>query len=91
MNLHDVVFHGAAIWMTVLAGACIAMIVGQPSALVRIAVLDLLTVIVIGLMLVYSTQRGTEYLLDVALALAILSFLATLAAARFHGRGSLFR
>lgn len=91
MNLHDVVFHGAAIWMTGLAGACIAMIVRQPSALVRIAVLDLLTVIVIGLMLVFSTQRGTEYLLDVALALAILSFLATLAAARFHGRGSLFR
>lgn len=91
MNLHEVVFHGAAIWMTILAGACIGMIVRETSALVRIAVLDLLTVIVIGLLLVYSTAQGDEYLLDVALALAVLSFLATLAAARFHGRGSLFR
>lgn len=91
MNLHDVVFHGAAIWMTVLAGACIAMIVRDASALVRIAVLDLLTVIVIGLMIIYAVAQGKEYLLDVALALGVLSFLATLAAARFHGRGSLFR
>jgi multicomponent Na+:H+ antiporter subunit F len=92
VNVHPVVFHASAIWMTILAGICIAMIVRPSSAaLVRILVLDLLTMVVIGLLLLYATSRGIESLIDVALAIAILSFLGTLAAARFHSRGSLFR
>ena len=89
--IHDVVFHAGSIWLTLLAGVCIAMIVRAPTVLVRILLLDLLTSIIIGLLLLAAATQGVPYLLDVALGLAVLAFLGTLAAARFHGRGSLFR
>ena len=89
--IHDVVFHAGSIWLTLLAASCIAMIVRAPSVLVRILLLDLLTSIIIGLLLLAAATQGVPYLLDVALALAVLSFLGSLAGARFHGRGSLFR
>jgi multicomponent Na+:H+ antiporter subunit F len=89
--IHDVVFHAGAVWLMLLAGSCVAMIVRAETVLVRILLLDLLTSVIVGLMLLAAATQGVPYLLDVALALAVLSFLATLAASRFHGRGSLFR
>ena len=89
--IHDVVFHAGSIWLTLLAGFCIANIARRQTVLVRILLLDLLTSVIIGLMLLAAATQGVPYLLDVALGLAVLSFLGTLAAARFHGRGSLFR
>ena len=89
--IHDVVFHAGSIWLTVLAAVCIALIVRQRTVLVRVVLLDLLTSVIIGLLLLSAATQGVPYLLDVALALAVLSFLGSLAAARFHGRGSLFR
>jgi multicomponent Na+:H+ antiporter subunit F len=89
--IHDVVFHAGSIWLTVLAAVCVALIVRQRTVLVRVVLLDLLTSVIIGLLLLSAATQGVPYLLDVALALAVLSFLGSLAAARFHGRGSLFR
>lgn len=89
--VHEVVFHVGAIWLTVLVGATIAMMVRSDSMSVRILMLDLLTILIVGLLLLYATSYEVEFLIDVALAVAILSFLGTLAAARYYGRGSLFR
>ena len=89
--IHDVVFHAGSVWLTLLAACCIGMILRAPTVLTRILLVDLLTSVIIGLLLLSAATQGVPYLLDVALALAVLSFLGTLAAARFHGRGSLFR
>jgi multicomponent Na+:H+ antiporter subunit F len=89
--IHDVVFHAGSIWLTLLAASCIAMIVRERTVLVRVLLLDLLTSVIIGLLILAAATQGVPYMLDVALALAVLSFLGSLAAARFHGRGSLFR
>lgn len=89
--IHDIVFHAGSIWLTLLAASCIAMIVRERTVLTRILLLDLLTSVIIGLLLLSAATQGVPYLLDVALGLAVLSFLGSLAAARFHGRGSLFR
>ncbi len=89
--IHDVVFHAGSIALTVLAGCCIAMLVRASGVLVRVLLLDLLTSVIIGLLLLAAAAQGVPYLIDVALALAVLSFLGSLAAARFYGRGSLFR
>lgn len=89
--IHDAVFYAGSIWLTVLAGLCIAMIVRGSGVLVRVLLLDLLTSVIIGLLLLSAATEGVPYLIDVALGLAVLSFLGSLAAARFYGRGSLFR
>ncbi len=61
------------------------------DVLERIVALDLLTVICVALLALLSFLRGVSYYLDVALALAALSFVATLAAARSEGGGGPFR
>jgi multicomponent Na+:H+ antiporter subunit F len=47
-------------------------------------------VIVIGLLALLSYLRDRSYYLDASLALALLSFVATLAAARYYGEGGPF-
>lgn len=57
----------------------------------RIVALDLITVICVGLLALLSYLREVSYYLDAALALAALSFVATLAAARSDRGGGPFR
>jgi multicomponent Na+:H+ antiporter subunit F len=48
--------------------------------------------IVIGLLVLLSDVERVPYFLDAALVLALLSFVATVAAARYHeSEGELFR
>lgn len=51
---------------------------------------DLLASIVIALLALLSYLRHTSYYLDAALALALLSFVSTLAAARHYAEGGPF-
>jgi multisubunit Na+/H+ antiporter MnhF subunit len=50
----------------------------------RILALDLLTLILIGLLALAAGEDQRAYALDAALALALLSFVATLAASRYY-------
>jgi multicomponent Na+:H+ antiporter subunit F len=43
-----------------------------------------------GLLVLFSASRNVSYFLDAAFMLAILGFVATLAAARWWGRGRVF-
>jgi multicomponent Na+:H+ antiporter subunit F len=56
----------------------------------RIIVSDLLDSIVIALLALVSYWRETAYYLDAALALALLSFVSTLAAVRHYAEGGPF-
>lgn len=88
--MHTVVFYVAIVWLTLLLGAGIVLVIGARSVLTRIITLDMLILILVALLAVFSDSEGVPYLLDAALALAVLSFTATLAAARFHAKGRLF-
>lgn len=61
------------------------------DSLERLIALDLLTVICVAVLALLSFLRDVSYYLDVALALAALSFVATLAAAKSDGGGGPFR
>jgi multicomponent Na+:H+ antiporter subunit F len=43
--------------------------------------------VLIGLLAVFAADRGQSYYLDAALVLALVSFVATLALARFYDEG----
>lgn len=57
-----------------------------PSAPDRVVALDLLTTVVIGMIAAYAIATGQPVNIDVAIALAIISFLGTVAFARYVER-----
>jgi multicomponent Na+:H+ antiporter subunit F len=81
---------GALAWMTLLLIAGGLMLLRSRDMLQRIVAFDLLASIVIALLALLSYLRHTSYYLDAALALALLSFVSTLAAARHYAEGGPF-
>jgi multicomponent Na+:H+ antiporter subunit F len=88
--MHDIVFYLAMIWMIVLFCVCVIMIVQAKSGLVRVLALDTLTLVLVGLLIVYSTTTKSSFYLDGALVLALISFISVIAAARYHAERRLF-
>lgn len=82
--MHTAVFYAAALWMTVLLATSIVLVIRAPSILSRILSLDMALLILVALLVLLSTTLRVAYFLDAALALALLSFVTTLAAARYH-------
>jgi multicomponent Na+:H+ antiporter subunit F len=89
--VHTAVFFVAMVWMTGLLVISGIQVIRARSAMVRILALDVLTLILIALLILYADATTTSYYLDAALALTLLSFIATLAAARYHSEGRLFQ
>jgi multicomponent Na+:H+ antiporter subunit F len=88
--MHTIVFYVAAVWMSGLLAVSIVLLIRARSMLSRILTLDMLILILVALLGLFSDSEGVSYLLDAALVLALLSFVATLAAVRFHADGKLF-
>jgi len=70
--------------MTVLLATSIVLVIRASSVLSRILSLDMALLILVALLVLLSATLRVAYFLDAALALALLSFVTTLAAARYH-------
>ena len=88
--MRQIVVVVALAWMTLLLVCGGLMLLRSRDMLQRIVAFDLLASIVIALLALLSYLRHTSYYLDAALALALLSFVSTLAAARHYAEGSPF-
>ena len=62
---------------------CLARAARGPSVADRMVAIDTLTTIVLGMTVVCSALMGLEYLMNLAIALALLGFVGTLALAKF--------
>jgi multicomponent Na+:H+ antiporter subunit F len=82
--IHEIVFYVGIAWLTLLLGATVIAIARAPSPASRILALDLLVLVLIGLLALAAGEDQRSYALDAGLALALLSFVATLAAARYY-------
>lgn len=82
--MSDVVFYAGIAWLAVLLGVTVLVVARARSTTTRILALDLLTLVLIGVLALAAGEDGTSYALDAGLALALLSFVATLAACRYH-------
>ena len=87
----DVALDIAFGWATLLLLAGGWLLLRAPDTLHRVLALDVLVVITIAVLTVLSYQRDVSYYIDAALALALLSFVATLVAARYVTRGGPFQ
>jgi multicomponent Na+:H+ antiporter subunit F len=87
----DVVIMIALACVTAMLVVGGAVLLRARDVLERIVALDLLTVICVALLALLTYLHDVSYYLDAALALAALSFVATLAAVRSDGGGGPFR
>lgn len=88
--MHPFVFYLAVVWLAALLGVLAFTVALARSTGVRILAADTLTLILIALLVLLSHRVGSPYYLDAALALALLSFVATLAIGRYWGLGRPF-
>lgn len=88
--MSDIVFYIAMIWLIGLFCISVIMVAKAQSGLVRIISLDLLSLVLVALLIVYSSTTHTSYYLDAALVLALISFVSVVAAARYHAERRLF-
>jgi multicomponent Na+:H+ antiporter subunit F len=77
-------------WATLLLVAGGWLLLRAPDTLHRVLALDVLVVIVIALLTALSYVKEVSFYVDAALALALLSFIATLVSARYVTRGRPF-
>jgi multicomponent Na+:H+ antiporter subunit F len=80
----------ALVWATVLLLGGSLLLLRARDAMHRILALDVLVSIVVALLTILSYQRDVSYYIDAALALALLSFTATVVVARYVTRGRPF-
>jgi multicomponent Na+:H+ antiporter subunit F len=88
--MHQVVFYAAFVWMTVLLVVSAAAVIRLRSTASRILALDMLTLILVALLVLYADANRTSYYLDAALVLSLLAFVATLVLSRYHGERRIF-
>ena len=88
--MHEIVFFAAFVWMTLLLIVSALAVARLGSTVARILALDMLTLILVALLVLYADWQRAPYFLDAALVLSLLAFTATLVLARFHGEGRVF-
>lgn len=82
--MHPIVFQVCLVALIFFLGAVALLVVRAPSRTLRILALDTLTVILIGLLVLFAIGQESALYLDAALALTLLGFAATLAAIRYR-------
>jgi multicomponent Na+:H+ antiporter subunit F len=89
MSLSDVVSTASFIALTMLSVAlllALVRLIRGPSLPDRVVALDLMTILAAGTTAVYAIAAGQPVFLDVALVVALISFLGTVAFARYLER-----
>jgi multicomponent Na+:H+ antiporter subunit F len=88
--VNEAIFYIALVWMMGLLLTTLVLVIRAETTMTRILALDMVTLVLTGLLILYSTTTDSSYYLHAALALAMLSFLSTLAAARYFSEGRIF-
>ena len=88
--MHEIVFQIATVWMTGLLGVMIVFLIRTRSALSRILALDTVTLLLIAVLILFADSNRSQYYLDAALILALLSFIGVIAAGRYYRSGRPF-
>jgi multisubunit Na+/H+ antiporter MnhF subunit len=83
--MHLGVFYLALAWSAGLIAVMMLLVLCSRSVIARLLALDTLTLLLVALLVVVARHETLTFYLDVALALALVSFIGTLAAARYLG------
>jgi multicomponent Na+:H+ antiporter subunit F len=86
--MHETFFTLAIVWMVGLLGALVLLASRQRSSADMLMSVDTLGLVICAVLALYGATRGEAGYLDAALVLALLSYVQTVAGARYlhHGR-----
>lgn len=82
---HEAVFVVGVGWLAVQLVVIVVSVARARTAFERLVATDVGVLVLIGLLALVAARDGRSYALDAALALAVLAFVSTLAAARYLG------
>lgn len=88
--MHQIIFYLAFAWMTVLLVVGVAAVIRLRSTASRILALDMTTLILVALLILFADANLSSYFLDAALVLALLAFIGTLGLSRYYGERRIF-
>lgn len=88
--MHRIVFYIAFVWLVALFCVAGVIIARSKSSGVRLLALDTMTLMLVALLIIYSESTGTTYYLDGAVVLSFISFIGTVAAARYNTERRIF-
>ncbi|MCY3781225.1 MAG: monovalent cation/H+ antiporter complex subunit F [Chloroflexi bacterium] len=88
-------FAQAAIQLILLALVILLIpaswrVVAGPSLSDRLAAVDLITTLMIGIIVMLALVEGTQVFVDMAIALAAFSFVGTISIARYISEGRIY-
>jgi len=89
-ELVDAIIQIALVIMVGLLLPCAYRVFIGPSAADRLQAIETITTLLIGVIVLLAIIQGSAFVVDVALALAAFSFVATLAIARYLSEGRMF-
>ena len=90
MPIHEIVFYVAFVWMTVLLAVTVLAVIWLRSTAARILALDTLTLVLVALLVLYADATRSPFFLDIAVVIALVGFIATVALARYYGARRIF-
>ena len=88
MNLPFIIFYFILPILSLAMLCSFVRLMRGPSLPDRVVALDLMATLVIGIVAVYSIATGRSAYLDVAIILALIAFLGTVAFAYYLQRGN---
>lgn len=85
--MFDVVTYATIAMLGVALLMSVARVVQGPTLPDRVVAMDLLGVVVVGIIVVLGAWTGVRTMIDVAIVIALVGFLGTIAYATFVERG----
>ena len=88
MEMTETIVVGFLTGLVICCALCLYHIARGPSAPDRMVAIDILGTVVVGFIAIMAAVTAKEYLLDVVMVWAMVSFVGTLALAKFlSGKG----
>ena len=84
--MFDITIGFALVVLTVAALLAFLRVVRGPTLPDRVVAIDLIGVLIVGVIVVAATATGDQTFLDVAIVIALISFVGTVAYARYVER-----
>lgn len=88
--MHQIVFYIATIWTAALLLVGVLLVLRARTIPQRMLALETITLLLVALLALFAGEQVSSHYLDAALILAMLSFVGSMAAARYYTTGSIF-
>ncbi len=88
--MNSMLLEYSLIFMVIAIIPCLYRVIKGPTIPDRVVALDAMTTVIVVMLGIYSFVRGSVFFMDVALVLAIISFVGTVTVAKYLDEGVVF-